>query len=82
MPDESMAPKYLPVSRREVCDDITLSVAVCVLGWFCICDVSVTVQSVLNIDLSQNESRSFRPTLPFLSISGRDLTEFVLVRPM
>lgn len=65
MPNERMAPKYLPVRRREVCDDITLSVAVCVLGWFCICDVSVTVQSVLNIHLSQSKSQISDPHCHF-----------------
>lgn len=65
MPDERMAPEDLPVRRREVRDDITLSVAVCVLGGFCICGVSVTVQSVLNTLLSQRESQILYPHCHF-----------------
>lgn len=65
-----MTAKYLPVSRREVRDDITLSVAVCVLGGFCICDVSVIVQSVLNIHLFQRESQILDPHCHFCVFPG------------
>lgn len=65
MPDESMATQNLSVRCREVRDDITLSVAVRVLGGLCICDVSVTVQSVLNIRLCQSKSQISDPHCHF-----------------
>lgn len=61
MPDECMASQYLPVSCREACDDISLSVTVGVLCGFRIYEyVSQLLYSVLETNLSQGRTQNFK----------------------
>lgn len=79
MPNERMAPYYLPVGCREIRNNIALRVAVGILCRFCVCEcVGNLIYGVRENSLSRGTWNNSL-TLPFLCITWSYLAKFVLV---